>query len=183
MFSLLGPYLLYIKIGLAVMAVAGAFWFGHHTASNACKAGQTKAAIAANVLLEKSIKQYQDRIGELEGINRKVVEDKAVAIARMKTDRSKFQRELANATPKDAPPAQFTMDFIRLWNDSISRVNGSVPAVAPDTVSITLPDHRIADTTRDALAVNHDALMQICGEWKANLDAIRAWDVKTFPAP
>ena len=45
MFSLLGPYMLWIKIGLVVLVVAGAFWFGVHTANNACEAGKTAAAV------------------------------------------------------------------------------------------------------------------------------------------
>lgn len=182
MFGLsLNPYMMYIKIAAVVAILAFTFWGGHHVAFLSCEAGKTKAVLQAQALLEKSIKQYQKRLETLEGINSATVTENQAVKAKMKTDRSKFEKDLQNATSKTGD-VKLSVGYWRLWNGSNLRTNGSVPTGTPDTASTveennTITDRGLSDTLR-----NHDEVTQLCGEWKADLDSIFNWDVKTYPA-
>lgn len=177
----LNPYILYIKIAVVAAVLAFTFWAGHRWAHLACEADKTEAITRAHVLLEESLKQYRERIAQLEGINSVVVAENATTKAKMRTDRSKFDKERANVLQKTGD-IKLSVGFWRLWNGSIERVNGSVPSGTPSAAGTPEANNAITDSGLSSALGNHDEIVQLCGGWKADLESIRAWDAKTFPA-
>lgn len=177
----LNPYVMYIKIAIAVAVVGGAMYITHQYDQNAYEAEKGKAIKKAHVLLEASIVQYQARIAQLEEINSTTVAKNAATVAKMKTDRAKFEKERTNVLQKTGD-IKLSVGFWRLWNESIDRVNGSVPPGATVASGTPEANNTTTDSGLSSALGNHDEITQLCGEWKARLDSIKAWDANTFPA-
>ena len=178
MLDLLRPYLLYIKLAVYAVAIISVAWTTHEWDRRGYEAQKARDISTAAANYEKSVAEYKNQIFELQQKSDEAVGKYQSKIANLATDNQKLTRKIANAT-KNQPTATFTVGFGGVWNDSINRANGQgVPAGTPDTEGATDADRAVADITRADLLTNHDAVMQMCGKWKAQLASIIEWDAK-----
>lgn len=175
MLNFLNPYLLYIKLAICAAALVGTGWLVHSWDERGYKAAQLVAERKATAEYEKSVKAYEAKIVELQQDADEAVGKYQSRIAVLATDNQKLQRSITNAT-SNQPACSFTAGFGSVWNASIDKANGRVPAGTADTESAASADRGATDIDRAALLQNHDTLMQQCGRWKAQLDSIIEWD-------
>ena len=184
-----GPYLRYAKIAAIVIAIAGAAWTSAEWTRRGCEAAKVEALAAANAAYQESVKRVKEEARAQELLNARIVENNQKLKNQLELEAVKYRREIRNATEKykDAegklaslPPAVFTMEFGRVWNNATDRANGRVPTASADSEGISEPDLRVADIDRRALLENHQDILRQCGKWKADLDSIREWDAQTF---
>lgn len=173
--GILTPYITYIKIAAVAAALIGAGWIGHEWTRRGYEADNAKALATANAEYAKSVDQYKSEIYDLQERNDEATGKFQSRITALTTDNQKLTRNIANAT-KNQPACTFTAGFDSVWNDSIKRANGGVPAGTEDTTSAASADGRVTTLTRADLLTNHDAVVQQCGKWKAQLDSIIEWD-------
>lgn len=176
--GILTPYLTYIKIGIIAIALSASAWTGHEWTRRGYEAKEAKYISAAAATYEKSVKAYEAKIVELEQNADEAVGKMQSRVAALSTDNQKLSKDIRNAT-KNQPACTFTAGFGSVWNDSTNRANGQgVPAGAENPESAPSANGAATDITRESLLTNHDAVTQICGKWKAQLDSIIEWDAR-----
>lgn len=174
----LTPYLTYVKVALVVAALTAAGWVGHEWTRRGYEANEARNIAAATAKYEASVDAYKANIAALEKTYGETVSQYQTKVAKLATNNQKLTKDITNAT-KNQPACSITAGFGSVWNDSINRANGRVPAGTEDTTGVASADGRATDVTRADLLTNHDAVMQQCGKWKAQLDSIIEWDAKT----
>lgn len=172
------PYVLYIKLALISAALIGTGWTVHTWDKRGYEAAQLKATQVAAATYEKSAKAYEAKIVELQQDSDEAVGKYQSRIAALTTDNQTLNRKIKNASQKQ-PACALTAGTVWVWNDSTNRANGhGVPADSEDTSGVLSSDGRITDTTIQDLLANHDAVTQVCGKWKAQIDSIIDWNNK-----
>lgn len=93
--DMLNPYLLYIKLGLAALAVAGLIWFGWNEMAIRAdlKAAKTEAALHKSAA-EQAAKQFSDYVTLQKGI--------ADAIQNVKIKSNNYIQAIESAPPPEA---------------------------------------------------------------------------------
>lgn len=176
--GILTPYLTYIKIALVVAALSASGWAGHEWTRRGYEADKARDLSAAAATYEKSVKAYEAKIVELEQNADEAVGKYQSKVAALTTDNQKLSKDIRNAT-KNQPACTFTSGFGSVWNDSTNRANGAgVPAGAENSEGAASANGAATDITRESLLTNHDAVMQMCGKWKTQLDSIIEWDAR-----
>lgn len=177
----------YIKLAILAIALIGGFGAGYRWAHNADEADKVKALAAQAIAMQASIDEYKTRFASLEAKGSAAVAGLQTELAEMTTDQQKLKKEIKDANTKYQtaaglvvlPPALFTMEFGRVFNDSTSRADSRVPTGSPSPAGPENPDYRLSEITRDSILEVHDAIMQECGKYKAALWAIYKWDDST----
>lgn len=175
--GILTPYMTYVKVSLIAAALIAAGWMGHEWTRRGYEADKARSIAAATAEYAASVDAYKARIAALEQTNGETITKYQTKVAKLATDNQKLTKDIANAT-KNQPACSITAGFGSVWNDSINRANGRVPAGSEDTTGVASADGRATDVTRADLLTNHDAVMQQCGKWKAQLDSIIEWDAR-----
>lgn len=174
--GILTPYFTYIKIAAVAAVLLGTSWVTHEWDRRGYEANQAKVLAAASARYEASVKAYEAKIVEQQQMADEAVGKYQSKVAMLTTDNQKLSKDIRNAT-KNQPACTFTAGFGSVWNSSTTRANG-VPASPEDTAGVSSADGTATDITREALLTNHDAVMQQCGKWKAQLDSIIEWNSK-----
>lgn len=172
--GILTPYLTYVKIAVVVIALSASAWAGHEWTRRGYEAEKARDVSAAAAKYEASVSEFKAKSLALQASNDAAVVKLQNKLSAVRTDNQKLTKDIANAT-KNQPACSFTAGFGGVWNDSISRANG-VSAGTENPSGASSSDGTATDITRADLLTNHDAVMQQCGKWKAQLDSIIEWD-------
>lgn len=178
MFNFLAPYVMWVKLALIAAALAGSAYMGHEWTRRGYEADKARDISTAAAKYEESVKAGQAEAARLTTINDWTSASYNMRLQQLATDNQKLQRNIKNAT-SNQPACTFTAGYQWVWNDSIKRANGNgVPAGVADTGGTESSNAAPTRIDRGTLLTNHDALMQACGKYKAQLDAILEADKK-----
>lgn len=184
----LNPYMLYIKVGAAVVLALGSAYGGYKVTDLYWSAKYNAVELARSEAVTASLTAARKADRAQAAVDRSVVsahEESAIQLDNsIRESRNRIQEtkdEVYKPATEDRPfTIRFVWDFNSLSNGGADRA--SVSGTTEDSSGVVKENAVIADVTRKDLLALHADQMSLCLGWKQQLDDIIAWDAKTYGA-
>lgn len=164
-------YLLYIKVAVVVAALATSAWAGHEWTKRGFEAAQARAVTAAVEEYKDSVERAERKAQQLMAANAESAVRFQTQVAALQSANHKLRKKIKNVEESN-PPCQLSAGFVGVYNSSIQRANAPMSAPVGDSAALEGTDGRASSAGIGDVLANHDAVMTICGKWKAQLDEI-----------